>query len=110
MTKREVLEKLEELGFGVKKISQLTGIPDARIYKWYKGKGLPKLEDFNKLKDLYKRMKPNPTNDFMGVEKDPKVIYELLDSYKETIRLQKKRIAELEAKARAPVVKTKTGG
>lgn len=64
MNKQEVLEKLEELGFNVQKISELTGIPSARIYKWYDKKGSPKLADFNKLKDLYEKMKPKPTNDF----------------------------------------------
>jgi len=66
MSKQEVLDKLEELGFNVQKISALTGIPSGRIYKWYDKKGAPKLVDFNKLKELYEKMKPKPTNDFHG--------------------------------------------
>jgi transcriptional regulator with XRE-family HTH domain len=66
MTKQETLDNLKELGFNVQKISELTGIPSGRIYKWYKGNGLPKLEDFQKLTELYDNMKPNPTNDHMG--------------------------------------------
>ncbi len=66
MTKQEVLDELQELGFNPKKISELTHIPVHRIYKWYKGKGAPKLDDFNKLKELYEDMKPQPTDDHMG--------------------------------------------
>lgn len=61
-----VLENLKQLEFSVKNISKLTGIPAGRIYQWYAKRGNPKYEDYNKLKDLYERMKPNPTNDFHG--------------------------------------------
>ena len=112
MTQREVLDNLNNLGFNVRKIAELTGIPEARIYKWYSGAGLPKLDDFNKLKDLFERMKPNPTNDFGYINKEEalKLLNELIITQKQTIDLLNRHILELEEKARAPVIKTKTGG
>lgn len=62
--KVELLEKIRELGFNPTSISKYTAIPDGRIYKWYAGKGSPKIEDLKKLEDLYEKFQKNPTNDF----------------------------------------------
>ena len=66
--KVELLDKIQALGFNPTSISRYTDIPDGRIRKWYAGKGLPKVEDFQKLQDLYEKFYKNPTNDFVGLE------------------------------------------
>jgi hypothetical protein len=71
MDKHKVLEELKRLGFTPSKISKMADIPQGRIYKWYDGSGHPKVDDYNKLLDLYERMKPNPTNDHAFTLNEP---------------------------------------
>lgn len=103
MNKDELLDELKKLGFSVKNISELSQIPEARIYKWYKKKGLPKLDDYNKLKELYERMKPNPTLDFMKGDNTLNLAAEdeaeyTPENYKVIIKLLKKNILRLETR------------
>ena len=84
MSKVELLEKIRQLGFSVKEISKHSKIPEARIYKWYKGTGLPKFEDYNKLLDLYEQFKKAPTNDFASVQ-EQEYAYKLPEPKKEWI-------------------------
>lgn len=52
-----------------------------------------------------------PTNDFVTGANEPEVMYKaLLKSKDEIIELLKEKVEQLEEKARAPVIKTKTGG
>lgn len=41
----ELIDKIKKTGASVDKISKDTGIPTARIYKWFSGKALPKYAD-----------------------------------------------------------------
>ena len=61
--KQDLLDKFKKAGYSVTEMSKQTKIPKDRIYKWYDGKGLPKLEDFRKLQGLWE-LQPNPTLDF----------------------------------------------
>lgn len=51
MTVEEILKRLESAN--IQDVAKATGIPPARIYKWRKGEGKPKTDDYNTLKDYF---------------------------------------------------------
>lgn len=56
-----LLEKVKSTGYPVLRISKETGIPHSRIYKWYEGKGEPKLADSEILLTWLEKVKSNST-------------------------------------------------
>lgn len=69
MDKATLLEEFKRLEWGASTISKETGIPDSRIRMWYHKNVLPKQEDYQKLLELWDRIKKNPTYDFYWSEK-----------------------------------------
>ena len=130
----KIKQKRKELNLSVQRMAVLLNLPAESIYKWQKGTRPVDLDHVRKLEmftdgrfdqfvndgDLVKNydydaairkiMPPKPTNDFATTLNEPEVLYELIRSQKQLIEMQQKRIEELEEKARAPVIKTKTGG
>jgi len=48
----DIIENIKRNGVSVKDLSNKTGIPEARIYKWFAGKATPKYNDVQKLEQF----------------------------------------------------------
>lgn len=57
----ELIKQL--INSNIKLVSRETGIPYARMHKWTKGGGKPKIDDFNTLKEYFKREKIDKSKD-----------------------------------------------
>lgn len=80
----EIVEKLKEKWLSVAEISAGTGIPAARIYKWFGNKNKPKHEDSVKLENYLISIEdvPRATHETVAPADDysAKAIYKLTES------------------------------
>lgn len=85
MDQTNTFEKLKQHGYSIKDIYTLTGIPQARVYSWNSGRGMPKVEDEKKLIALLEKTN-QPIGDHIGRTVQHEIEREMRDKIEENAR------------------------